>query len=128
MAQLDWLEPAKSAVNQDPAYRKLGNADVVLAFKAGKAIRKVTFEAFEVGAIEAIAKEDLRDAELVIEMSTQEWSRYLRRRSRGTGPSLLSLDLDKGVVKGRNPLDEMKFLRYHTSIQMLVDKGAALAA
>lgn len=128
MAQLDWLEAAKAAVNANPEYRALGNADVVVAFKWGKAIRKVTLEAFEVGAIETIGEEDLRDAELVIEMSAQEWRRYLRRRGQGTGPSLLSLDLDKNVVRGRDPLDAMKFLRYHTSIQMLVDEGAALAA
>ena len=128
MAQLDWLEPAKGAVNGDPAYRKLGNADVVVAFKWGKTIRKVTLTAFEVGAIEPIGEDELRDCELVIEMTAADWRSYLKRRQRGTGPTLLSLDLDKEIVRGGNPLLHLKFLRYHTSIQMLVDKGAELAA
>lgn len=128
MAQLDWLEPAKGAVNGDPAYRKLGNADVVVAFKWGKAIRKVTLTAFEVGAIEAIDADELRDCEVVIEMTPADWRSYLKRRHNGTGPTLLSLDLDKEIVRGRDPLLHLKFLRYHTSIQMLIDKGAELAA
>ena len=128
MAQLDWLAPAKGAVNADAAYRKLGNADVVVGFKWGKTIRKVTFEAFEIGAIEPIGEDDLRDCELVIEMTPADWRHYLKRRGRGAGPSLLSLDLDKEIVRGRNPLLRLKFLRYHMSIQMLIDKGAELAA
>ena len=128
MPQLDWLEGARQAVNDDPAYRKLGSADVVIGFKAGKTLRKVTLEAFEVGAIEVIGEDDLRDVELVIDMPPRDWTNYLKRRKKGTGPSLLSLDTDRDVVTSRNVLDKMKFERYHLSIQALVDKGAELAA
>ena len=128
MPQLDWLEDAKRALNGDPAYRKLGNTDVVIGFKAGKTIRKVTLEAFEVGAIEAIAEDDLRDVELVIDMPARDWTNYLKRRKKGTGPSLLSLDTDREVVRSRSVLEKMKFERYHLSIQALIDKGAELAA
>ncbi len=128
MAQLDWLEDAKQAVNADPAYRRLGSADVVIGFKAGKTIRKVTLEAFEVGSIEPIEEDDLRDVELVIDMPARDWTNYLKRRGKGTGPSLLSLDLDRDIVRAPNVLDKVKFERYHLSIQALVDKGAELAA
>ena len=128
MPQLDWLEGARQAVSDDPAYRKLGSADVVIGFKAGKTLRKVTLEAFEVGAIEVIGEDDLRDVELVIDMPPRDWTNYLKRRKKGTGPSLLSLDTDRDVVTSRNVLDKMKFERYHLSIQALVDKGAELAA
>ena len=128
MAQLDWLEDAKQAVNADPAYRRLGSADVVIGFKAGKTIRKVTLEAFEIGSIEPIEEDDLRDVELVIDMPARDWTNYLKRRGKGTGPSLLSLDLDRDIVRAPNVLDKVKFERYHLSIQALVDKGAELAA
>ena len=128
MAQLDWLEDAKQAVNADPAYRRLGSADVVIGFKAGKTIRKVTLEAFEVGSIEPLEEDDLRDVELVIDMPARDWTNYLKRRGKGTGPSLLSLDLDRDIVRAPNVLDKVKFERYHLSIQALVDKGAELAA
>ena len=128
MAQLDWLEDAKRAVNADPAYRRLGSADVVIGFKAGKTIRKVTLEAFEVGSIEPIEEDDLRDVELVIDMPARDWTNYLKRRGKGTGRSLLSLDLDRDIVRAPNVLDRVKFERYHLSIQALVDKGAQRAA
>ncbi len=128
MAQLDWLDGARQAVNGDPAYRKLGSADVVIGFKAGRTLRRVTLEAFEIGAIEPIGEDDLRDVELVIEMTPRDWTSYLKRRKKGTGPSLLSLDTDREIVRSRNVLDRMKFERYHLSIQALVDKGAELAA
>ena len=128
MPQLDWLEGAREALNVDPAYRRLGNADVVIGFKAGKTIRKVTLEAFEVGAVEPIGEDDLRDVELVIDMPARDWTNYLKRRGKGTGPSLLSLDTDREIVSSRSVLDKMKFERYHLSIQALIDKGAELAA
>ena len=128
MPQLDWLDDAREALNVDPAYRKLGSADVVIGFKAGKAIRRVTLEAFGVGAVEAIGEDDLRDVELVIDMPARDWTNYLKRRKRGTGPSLLSLDTDREIVSSRNVLDKMKFERYHLSIQALIDKGAELTA
>ena len=80
------------------------------------------------GAIEAIAEDDLRDVELVTDMPARDWTNYLKRRRKGTGPSLLSLDLDREVVSSRSVLDKMKFERYHLSIQVLVDKGVELAA
>ena len=88
----------------------------------------MTLEAFEVGSIEPIEEDDLRDVELVIDMPARDWTNYLKRRGKGTGPSLLSLDLDRDIVRAPNVLDRAKFERYHLSIQALVDKGAELAA
>ena len=128
MAQLDWLTGARTALNEDPAYRKLGSTDLVLGLKAGRAVRTVTFEAFEIGEVEEAAESALRDCEVVIEMSPREWTNYLKRRAKGTGPSLVSLDLDHGIVHAANPLNRLKFERYHLSLQALVDEGARLKA
>jgi len=124
MPAFDWLEKAQRAINKDQKYRNLGNADVVVAMRAGKVARLVTFEAFEVSKIEDTDADDLRDAELILDMPARDWTNYLKRRKKGTGPTLLSLDLDRGIVGARNPLDRLKFERFHRSLQAFVDQGA----
>ena len=128
MAQLDWLPTAQAALNADPAFRKLGSTDLVLGLKSGRAVRRVVFEAFEIASVDETDEAALRDCELVIEMTPREWTNYLRRRAKGTGPSLVSLNLDRDIVRAANPMDGLKFDRYHLSLQALVDQGARLAA
>lgn len=128
MAQLDWVAPAGTAVNKDPAFRKLGSTDVVVGLKSGKAVRIVGFEAFEVASVEAADEAALRDCEVVIEMTPRQWTDYLGRRARGIAPSLVSLDIDRGIVRAADPLLRLKFDRYHLSIQALCDAGARIEA
>lgn len=128
MAQLDWVEPAGAAVNQDPGFRKLGSTDLVLGLKSGKAVRVVAFEAFEVATVGVANETALRDCELVIEMTPRQWTDYLRRRARGVAPSLVSLDIDRGIVRAPDPVLRLKFDRYHLSIQALCDAGARIEA
>ena len=129
MAQLDWLGQAQQAVNADPGFRRLGSTDLLLGLKAGTTVRVVTFEAFEVAAVDAVDETALRDCELVIEMTPRQWNDYLKRRARGTGRPLMDLDLDRAIVSAPDPLRRLKFERYHLSVQALLDAGArALAA
>ena len=128
MAQLDWLPGAQAVLNEDPAFRKLGSTDLVLGLKSGRAVRRVVFEAFEIASVDETDEAALRDCELVIEMTPRDWTNYLRRRAKGMGPTLLSLNLDRDVVRASNPMDQLKFDRYHLSLQALVDQGARLAA
>lgn len=124
MAQLDWLPGAQAALNKDPAFRKMGSTDLVLGLKSGRAVRRVVFEAFEIASVAEADEAALRDCDVTIEMTPREWTNYLRRRAKGTGPTLASLDLDRGIVQAANPLDRLKFDRYHLSLQALVDQGA----
>ena len=128
MAQLDWVQPAAAAVNQDPAFRRLGSTDLVVGLKSGRSVRIVAFEAFEVASVAAAAEAALRDCELVIEMTPRQWTDYLSRRARGVAPSLVSLDIDRGIVRAPDPLLRLKFERYHLSIQALCDAGARIEA
>lgn len=128
MAQLDWLPGAQASLNADPAFRKLGSTDLVLGLKAGRVVRRVVFEAFEITSVEELEEVALRDCEITIEMAPREWTNYLRRRAKGAGPTLVSLDLDRDIVRAANPLDRLKFDRYHLSLQALVDEGARLGA
>ncbi len=127
-ANLDWLSAAREALNEDFSYRKLGSTDVTLGLSIGDQARLVTFEAFEIASIKEVSAMDLRDADIVLEMSVKDWNAYLRQRAKGKGPSLLTLDLDKRVVTGRSPLDRLKLERYNLSLQAFIDKGAELAA
>lgn len=129
MAQLDWLEAAAAALNEDPAFRKLGSADLVLGLKAGRVVRMVVFEAFGVTRVDTVDDAALRDCEVVIEMPPRDWTVYLRRRATGKGPSLVALDLERSIVRPADPPDplrRLKFERYHLTLQALVDRGAAL--
>ena len=128
MAQLDWLEAAAAAVNEDPAFRKLGSVDLTLGLKAGRVVRVVVFEAFGVADIATAEEAALRDCDVVIEMAPREWTNYLRRRAKRNGPSLLALDLDRDIVRAENPLNRLKFERYHLSLQALVDRGGEIVA
>ena len=126
MAQLDWTEAAAAALNEDPAFRKLGSADLVLGLKAGRVVRVVVFEAFGITRTETADEAELRDCEVVIEMSPRDWTAYLRRRAGGKGPSLLALDAERSIVSAADPLRRLKFERYHLTLQAFVDRGAAL--
>ncbi len=127
-ANLDWLSAAREALNEDFSYRKLGSTDVKLGLSIGDQARLVTFEAFEIASIDEVSAIDLRDADIVLEMSARDWNAYLRKRAKGKGPSLLTLDLDSRVITGRSPLDRLKLERYNLSLQAFIDKGAELAA
>ena len=126
MAQLDWLEAAAEALNGSPAFRKLGSTDLVLGLKAGRVVRIVTFEAFAIVGVATADEPALRDCDIVVDMAPRDWTGYLKRRAKGAGPSLVGLDLERSVVYAADPLQRLKFERYHLTLQALVDQGAAL--
>ena len=123
-----YLNKVQTRLNKDASFRKLGNTDVKFALAIGKEARMVTFEAFEIATVEPLDMDDLRDAELVLRMSKREWNAYLKKRKAGSGPSLLTLDLDKHVIEARNPLARLKLERYNRSLQTFVDVCAKVAA
>ena len=122
------LKKAQNRINKDKAYRKLGSTDVKLAIAVGEEARLVTFEAFEVSAVEELSVEDMRDAELVLTMGLRDWNSYLKKRKQGKGPSLLSLDLHSKVISAATPLAKVKFERYNKSLQAFMDACARYAA
>lgn len=126
--KLDWLNAAREQLNVDPGYRKLGSTDVTLGLAIGGECRLVVFEAFAISAVRVIDDTELRDADIVIRMTPKDWNAYLRNRQKGRAASLLSLDIDKAVVTGADPLKRNKLARYNLSIQAFLDAGAALAA
>ncbi|MDA1074841.1 MAG: hypothetical protein O3A63_08810 [Proteobacteria bacterium] len=127
-ANLAWLDQAARELGSSAEYRKLGSTDMHVGLAIGEQAYLVRFEAFGVSSINAISNSDLRDADFVIRMNVKEWIAYLKKRKKGAGPTLMSLDLDEGVIDAPNPLKKLKFERYNLSLQAFVDHGASLAA
>jgi hypothetical protein len=126
---LKLLERARTAINADAEFRRLGTSDVRMGIKAGDDAFIVDFVAFECAAVTSIDRDALRDADFYLELTPDAWREYLAGRANGTAPSLVSLDVDSpnGIVKGSDPLKTLKFERYHLTLQRFLDKGAQLA-
>ena len=119
----NWLERARSAVNADPAFRKRGTIDVKMGVKIDKSTYLVTFSGFSCHGVAKMNEHDLRDADFIVDMTADQWTRFLDGRRTGKGRSLVELDTTDGVIKASNPRKTMDFLRYHTSIQAFFDAG-----
>jgi len=124
------LQKAREAVNADAEFRRLGTCDTRMGLKIGDAAYIVDFVAFECESVREIEVEALRDADFYLELSPAAWREYLDGRATGDAPSLISLDVDSpdGIVKGRDPLQTLKFERYHLTLQSFLDQGARSAS
>ena len=71
---------------------------------------------------------DTRDADFIVDMSPDQWRRFLDGRRSGKGRTLAELDTTDGVVKAATPRRKLDFLRFHTSLQAFFDAGAKAAA
>jgi hypothetical protein len=125
---LQWLERAREAVNADPSFRKRGSIDATMAVRVDDAIFLVTFGGFSCHEVRTITAHDLRDADFVVDMSNDQWNRFLAGRRGGDGRTLVEIDTTDGVIKAQNPHKQLDFLRYHTSIQAFFDAGCATRA
>jgi hypothetical protein len=128
MTTLAFLQGVQQAVNADPAFRKLGTADFSMILAVGAERVKLVFEAFEVAEVSDAAGVGDRDVDFVLGIEPDLWRSCLAARARGEGPSLLSMDLDHGLVKARDPLARLNFERFNRSLQAFVDAGAKRVA
>ena len=119
-----WLKKAQSAVNADPSFRKRGSIDVKMAVKNDKSTYLVTFGGFSCHDVRTMTDAGLRDADFAIDMSADQWERFLQGRRNGNGCTLVDIDTTDDVVKAINPRKKLDFLRYHTSLQAFFDAGA----
>jgi hypothetical protein len=119
-----WLKNAQNAVNADPSFRKRGSIDVKMALKSDQATYLITFGGFSCHEVRSITDAGLRDADFVVDMSADQWDRFLQNRRSGTGRTLVEIDNTDDVVKAINPRKKLDFLRYHTSLQAFFDAGS----
>jgi len=119
-----WLEKAQNAVNSDPTFRKRGSVDTKMAVHVGDSTYLVTFGGFRCHGVAPMIGKDMRDADFIVEMSAEQWERFVAGRRSGNGRTLIDIDTTDGIVKALNPRKQLDFLRYHTSIQAFFDAGA----
>lgn len=120
-----WLARARDRVNADPKFRKRGSVDTHMGLKVGDDGYLVSFAAFGCSDVRATHAHELRDADFIVEMSRDQWQRFLAGRRAGTGRTLAELDTTDKIVKAQNPRKKLDFLRYHTSLQAFFDAGVA---
>ncbi|MCY4143622.1 MAG: hypothetical protein OXG08_08060 [Gammaproteobacteria bacterium] len=125
MKMFEAMQSAKRSVNRQSGYRKLGSAEIAIAFSSDDAHRVVEFDAFKIGEIRTVEDpSELRGIGVRIRMSNKQWSFYLRRRMVGKLPTLIAFNLDQPVLEFAGPFDRLHFLRVHKSIQAFVDAWA----
>ena len=125
---LEWLQRARASVNADPGFRKRGTIDTTMAVRVEESTFLVKFSGFSCHDVRAVTGQDLRDADFIIDMSNDQWNRFLAGRRSGAGRTLVELDTTDGIVKAPTPRKQLDFLRYHTSIQAFFDAGCAARA
>lgn len=123
----EWLQRAQAAVNQDPAFRLRGSIDVIVGIKVGAAAYLVTFSGFTCHGVQSVVGGEARNANFIIEMSPEQWDRFLAGRRAGTGRTLVEIDTTDGIVKAQQPRKKLDFLRFHTSLQAFFDAGLKAA-
>ncbi len=128
MHPFDSLSQAKRSVNRQAAFRKLGSADIQVAFSVGDQHRIVKFDAFSVGQIQTANENDLRNIGIRLRLSEKQWRFYLRRRKVGKLPSLIGFALDNDILKFSSPVDRFRLLRVHQTVQAFIDAWARYAS
>ncbi len=118
-----WFKQAQAAVNADPGFRKRGSVDVKMGVKVGTRCVLVTFAGFSCHAVAELSPNDTRDADFVVEMSADQWQRFLDGRRSLQGRTLAQIDVTDNVVKALTPRRKLSFLRFHTSLQAFIDAG-----
>lgn len=120
-----WLKRAQAHVNADPRFRKRGSVDLAMIIKVGSDAYLVAFSGFSCHKVAKITAHEMRDADIVVTMSPELWTRFIDGRRDGTGRTLIELDATDGVVSAANPRKKLDFQRYHTSLQAFFDAGAS---
>lgn len=123
----EWLGRAQAAVNADPTFRQRGSIDVIVAVKVAGAAFLITFSGFSCHAVQAVVDGEVRTASVIIDMTNDQWQRFVAGRRGGHGRTLIDIDTTDGVIKAQTPRKRLEYLRYHTSLQAFFDAGVAAA-
>lgn len=118
-----WFKQAQTAVNADPTFRKRGSVDVKMGVKVGNGCVLVTFAGFSCHGVEDLKPTDTRDADFMVELTPDQWQRFVEGRRSPQGRTLAQIDVTENVVKAATPRRKLDFLRFHTSLQAFFDAG-----
>ncbi len=130
----DWYQALADITKDDEGYKKFGRLNAVIAFKCGDSNISCNFDVLDIRDIKEISDDELRDADVVIEMPPEIWTGMLeniKAEGRATGEwtlNTLDLRLDEEIHKNLME-DGFKadfFFRYNPSLQVFMDNAAKL--
>ncbi len=107
------LRAARDRVNAEGLLRKLGTCDAELGVRAGSRGYIVSFAAFSCAGVQAANKAALAQADCVIDMPAETWSKYLGAMGTKRETSLVALDLKQNILTATDPVKAIAFPRYH---------------
>lgn len=129
---VEWFDTIRDMVNNDEAFRHLGNVDARVGIKVGDELYEVTFEAFECLGAKTITDNDLRDLDFWLEQSPDEWREMLQNiKSHGSADlqyTLNTIDLNRpdGFAKSNDGYRRDAFYRFNQSLQHFFDSSAKI--
>ena len=127
MTDFAWLKSTVAEVNNSTSYRDFGPANILVGFRSETNCRIVEFKSVWVSSNDDAEVTDILDkVDVLISMSTKQWKFYLRRRVSGKSPSILVFNLRNNVLEFASPMNYLKFLRFHSSVQAFLDIGCRL--
>ena len=131
---VEWFQALQEMVNNDEAFRRLGNIDAVMGVKVGAKVFVITFEAFECAEVKEGTEYDLIDADFFLEMSVEQWQDLVTNTRENDGADLThtlnTLDLMiEGGISDNATGDQLRadiFFRVNESLQRFFDSSAKL--
>lgn len=127
MTDFAWLNSTIAEVNNSKNYRDFGPVEILVGFQSETNCRIVEFQSIWVSSSDESEAADILDrVDVLISMSAQQWKYYLRRRVSGKSPSILVFNLRNNVLEFASPMNYLKFLRFHRSVQAFLDVGCRL--
>jgi len=129
---VEWFNTVKDMVNQDEAFRRLGNVDARVGIRVGGQLYELTFEAFECIGAREINENELRDLDFWLEQSPAEWREMLENiKHHGSADlqyTLNTIDLNHadGFAKSYDGYRRDAFYRFNQSLQHFFDSSAKI--
>lgn len=129
---IEWFNAIRDIVNNDEAFRQLGNVDAKVGIKVGDQLFAVDFEAFECLGAREIEESDLRDLDFWLEQSPEEWKEMLdiikENGSADLQHTLNTLDLNQpeGFARSYDGYRRDTFYRFNQSLQHFFDASSKI--
>ena len=129
---IEWFNTVRDLVNNDDAFRQLGNVDAQIGIKVGDELFAVDFEAFECIGARDIEESDLRDVDFWLEQSPEKWREMLENIKEHGAADLthtlntLDLNMPEGFARSHDGYRRDAFYRFNQSLQLYFDSAAKI--
>ena len=129
---IEWFDAVRELVNNDDAFRRLGNVDAKVGIKVGDQLFELDFEAFECAGAREIQENDLRDLDFWLEQSPDEWREMLEGIKQHGSADLqhtlntIDLTMPEGFARSYDGYRRDTFYRFNQSLQHFFDSSSKI--